>query len=391
MVFLKAFAKEQQPTEQWLRLRQRILDSSSQKRKIDEVSPDTSGNLRTDNNAIVPFDKPTATGQAEPKRLRFGDEDTNMDSATGDTTTEGGTLALRAGSSGSSTQGAHETPVLEHPPMFRFKETLTTIIPTTFYFSANALDTDSTSLNKFEIRLNSPYSPIITPGAFVTQTASTAVAEGISATVGPDSDTNFATLGTFPITTTVNHKPQWLAWWEQMYQAYHVMETQYEITVTSARSNAQAGALVLWEEDQYGSSSTGNIMPDGSLDEMAEWVGTKQKTVRGTLGMQGPYFTKIVGTWKPGQANRNTTNDGDIKTWNATGAIPSPAYVESLHLRFFRQPMQSMNPASIMGVNVQVKLKYIVQFKDLNSVFRYPVTGGTAIDLIAPTDVLKTA
>ena len=154
--------------------------------------------------------------------------------------------------------------------MFRFKETCTTIIPTTFYFSANALDYASTTKNKFEIRLNSPYYPIITPAAFVAQTASSAPSEGISATAAPDSDTNYSTLGTFPFTVTTSHKPQWLSWWEQMYQAYHVMETHYEITIMSARTDNRNSVLVLWEEDQYGSSSTGNIMPDAGLDEMVE-------------------------------------------------------------------------------------------------------------------------
>lgn len=37
---------------------------------------------------------------------------------------------------------------------------------------------------------------------------------------------------------------------------------------------------------------------------------------------------------------------------------------------------------------MEVRLKYIVQFKDLKSVFRYPISGGTAIQLTLPDDVL---
>lgn len=369
-----------------------IADRNNKRLREAEIDP-VDPNAKVKERGIVPFTGDNTQG--EPKRLRFGDEDTNMTDAAGGEPTDSGqsTLALRSGSSGQASQGAHETPVLMREPMFRFKETCTTIIPTTFYFSANVLDYASTTKNKFEIRLNSPYYPIITPAAFVSQTPSSAPNEGISATAAPDSDTNYSTLGTFPFTVTTSHKPQWLSWWEQMYQAYHVMETHYEITIMSARTDNRNSVLVLWEEDQYGSSSTGNIMPDAGLDEMVEWAGTKQRLIRGLNDDNAPNFTKITGTWKPGRANRNTTNDGDVKTWNAIGAIPNPGYVESLHLRFFKGPMSSQNPANITGCNVQVKLSYVVQFKDLDVRFRYPRTGDTGlpVNLSAPTNTLKTA
>lgn len=346
--------------------------------EIDPVDPDSKKIKQS--NAIVPFTgEPTGGEQAQAMEgiKEGGGEETS------------GPLALRAG--GQASQGAHETPVLPREPAYRFKETMTTVIPTTYYFSVNNLGFAASSLNKFEIRLNSPYSSIITPSSFVEQTAGAAVATGVSITQAPDGDSNFATLGSFPLTTTTNHKPQWLAYWEKIYEAYHVMETHYEITVMPARSEARTSVLVLWEEDQYGSSSTGNIMPSSTLDEMAEWVGTKQMIIRGTADDNAMNFGKIKSTWKPGRANRNTTNDGDVKTWNTTGAVPNPAYVESLHLRFFRGPLSSQNPASVIGCNVQVKISYIVQFKDLKQQFRYPLTGDSTVTLTLPTDVLKTA
>lgn len=385
MVFLRAFAKSDKTLNPaWERTLAAMARADANNKRlreaeIDPVDPDAKKIKQSD--AIVPFTgEPTGGEQAQAME---GVEEGNG----GETS---GPLALRAG--GQASQGAHETPVLPREPAFRFKETMTTIIPTTLYVSANNIAHASSALNKLEIRLNSPYTCIITPPSYVTQTTSTPPSEGISATVAPDADTNYSTLGTFPFTATPSHKPQWLSYWEQIYQSYHVMETQYELTIISARSDNRAGVTVLWEEDQYGSSSTGNSMPAGTLDEMAEWVGVKRGIVTGTGDDSSPNALMIKGTWKPGKASRNVTNDGDVKTWNAVGAIPSPGYVESLHVRFFRLAMSSMNPGSVQGANIQIKLKYVVQFKDLNQQFRYPrATGDSTIDLVLPTDILKTA
>lgn len=347
------------------------------KKRPAEVTPDNS-----------PSQQRPRTGPPVPNLPSSGDIDM------GDTGGEpeqpaNNALALRAGG-GDQTRGAHETPVIWHSPEYGFKETMTVVIPTTLYFSVNKLPTTvltsgDIDKNKVEIRLNSPYTPLMS--TLVAQSTSSPVAVGVSATKAPDSATNPSTLLTFPYTITSSHKPQWLSYWDKMYEVYTVLETQYEITIANARTASFNHSIVCWERDQYGTSSTGNIMPAGPLDEMINWRGVKEGVISGQDYEQRSSFFKISETWKPGQENRNATNDGDVKTWCATGAVPSPAYVESLHMRFFASPFTQ---DTHHGVNVEVRLKYIVQFKDLKSVFRYPITGGSGITLTVPDNVLNT-
>lgn len=390
-------------TKRWLE-RQKRLDNEARERadnkrlreaEIDPVDPDAK-RLNT-GNAIVPF-----TGNpTEPEAM----EGVEGPSDGGETT-----LALRAGASSSANQGAHETPVMPHYAEIGFPETYTTIIPDTIYLSVNDLDaigSGTDDLNKIEIRLNSPYSPMVNSGDLVSQTDNTAVATGVSVNMMPNADTQPAAGSTagvleFPYTFTTSHKAKWLKWWEQMYDVYHVMETHYEVTIAHARSGASEHIAIecLYEQDQYGATSSGNRMPAANYHEMINWPRIKSVRIDG-IGTGNanklPFINKIVGTWRPGQNSHNTTNDGDIKTWNTTGAVPDPVYVESLHMRFFRSPLNNFaqtTASGTLGANVQIKLYYKVQFKDLKQQFRYPRTADVAantIDLVAPTDILQTA
>ena len=303
-----------------------------------------------------------------------------MDSARGPSGSGSGdpsaqvTIQARAGGGATNQFGSHETPVIWHQPDFGFKEVHTTVIPTTFYLSMNKLDHKLTALNKLEVRMNSPYKPWVNDGSIVPQGAGAAIAEGPSVTqANNNSNGNSASsLLSFPVTYTTSHKAQWLAWWEKVYQKYTVLETHYEITVTAANDRNTSGFVVFEEQDAYGTSG-GNIMPDGDLDEMADWRDVKRHYIDGSKARDNRMDSiKIKGVWKPNQVTRNAFNDGDIQTWINTGAIPgSPAYVESLHLRFFKAPFDSTNIAAgtltpAWGVNVQVKLRYIVQFRDLD-------------------------
>lgn len=364
----------------------------SQNNPFDEFGIDIGKKkrLRGDSGKdIEPLPKKPAKANNElvPREV-FPDVNGNMADAPGETSAAASIMGM---SSVQGNLGAHETPVIPHAPSLGFNETHTTIIPTTIYLSANKLATGASAINKLEIRMNSPYNPIITPSSLVAQTAGAAIAEGLSIVPAPNDAVQPTPLLAFPSVYTTSHKPMWLKWWEQVYQAYTVIETQYEITIANARTTTELRPVIYWENDTYGASSTGNIMPSGTLDEMSNWG--VQKRILAPLdadgAREGDSCTVIKGTWKPNTLTRNVVNDGDYKTWNDVGAVPSPTYVESLHLRFFNGPLTNINAYG--GVNIQIKLKYVVQFKDLVTVFRYPVTGGTAVDLIAPTDILKTA
>ena len=351
-----------------------------------EIDPDAPSNkrLRSEDGAVrraLPMEEALPEGNRKPV--------SNMQDTA---QVEAAPQQLRIGGpSNGGNAGAHETPIINVPPQIGFRETHTTIIPTTFYLSFNDIGGAHEVLtnNKLELRMNSPYNPVITPTALVTQTGGAARGPGWSTDLAPDSSTNTTSLHVPPFFYTVNHKPKWLTYWEKMYQVYTVLETKYEIVLENARTAVGNNLVCLHEDDQYGASSTGNVMPDADYGEMSNWPGTKEVFI-GPKESEVFIGRKVIsGVWKPGQNNRNVVNDNDYKTWNATGAIPSPAYVEAKHLRFFSGPMHTRRDIDC-HVNMRIRLWYTVQFKDLQNVYRYPITGGTAITQTVPTEVLQT-
>ena len=72
------------------------------------------------------------------------------------------------------------------------------------------------------------------------------------------------------------------------------------------------------------------------------------------------------------------------------GSVPD--FKELLTLMIWKHPLSyqfsSGSPAA--ALNMQITLKYIVQYKDLNEVVRYPYNAGTDITLTLPDDALKT-
>ena len=130
---------------------------------------------------------------------------------------DGGESMQQRSSSGGNNAASRETPVLYREPELGFRETHTALIPTTFYFSVNKVGVASTDLNKVEIRMNSPYLPFMT--TLVPQATGVARVEGVSSDKALPQQGNEASLRTFPSTVTANHKPMWLKWWEQIYDA----------------------------------------------------------------------------------------------------------------------------------------------------------------------------
>ena len=110
----------------------------------------------------------------------------------------------------------------------------------------------------------------------------------------------------------------------------------------------------------------------------------------------------IRGSYKPGQAKRNIVNDGDVKTWTAVGPT-LPNLKEILTLNFFADPFNNgcqtpeystsdvtSSGGSVYGtVMMEINLKYIVQYKDLKQLARYPnVSSGTTTTQIISTGIV---
>lgn len=340
---------------------------------------------------------------SENKKLRGAQATPVPMSAEGDVDM-GETSEMRAaGKGGGDAIGTHETPVIWHPPRkILFTETHTQLCKTRFAFSVNNLQHASTIYNSMFIRMNSWFGMFdgqANPNG-VTQTAGIGNVSGIGVYFGNNGAVNTGTLIDLPnkLAVTGGSSPNFVfgapvPWYtklyDKVYDNYVVLETRWKITIDNPNSNVNANAMVLWDYDTYGASSTGNIMPQAGLKDMLEWPHINIQRLPGkSINSNG--ITVISGVWKPNTKSRNVTNDADIKTWAVTGAAPNPVYFENLQLRFFKDFIAG-GEDNVIGPDVVcfMELDYVVQYKDLKVQMRYPLSGQSTISLVYPTDILQ--
>lgn len=293
--------------------------------------------------------------------------------------------AARAASGGGPNPVSKETPISPYPTLtYGLQETHTTILPFTFWFSSACHTVDAPAVMK--IRLNSIYDFVTSP------------VDGTLASGGvPVSGTNYGrpiapdgkgAWNTFPETIndgTFVETPYWRNYWAQIYEYYTVLGCEYKITTNCVNTSSGYAAIVGHTIDSWSDTATetGNITPTTKLSEAMSLKGMKFDVLRGARPeTQGQQMTVIQGRYRPGQARRNIVNDGDVKTWTKCsfdGATPEnfvPTLKETLNLYFWRAPLANIvsNNAEVTACNTQVELKWIVQFKDLRNLARYPVT-----------------
>ena len=129
------------------------------------------------------------------------------------------------------------------------------------------------------------------------------------------------------------------------------------------------------------------VMPITNIAEIMAYKHVKFHTIENSLSNGKNAYTIIKGTYKPGQAKRNITNDGDVKTWTATGTT-LPNLKEILTLNFVKHPL--CHKADAVGCNIQIRLKYIVQYKDLKQQARYPNTITSDQDIVLTLNEINT-
>lgn len=347
-----------------------------------------------DHNAVVPqhFDWQGVTSRSAM-------------SNTGDVPMANARTAVSTGTQVSGgANGTGETTVDLGNPYERgfFTETRTALLPTTAYFSFHNMDKNSPVVLK--IACNSPYH-IFRDNTIVGQEQGAANNKGLGNTI-PQANSNFnyaTTLQRFPTLiqtntpATVNagnlitsgngtipvraHLPSWLTYYERVYESYHTIETFYRITFETVGGNPNRQITIFETEDVYTGSSTGNIIPTNqpySFYQQYKNVKTHSLKYRDNNTL-GPHRRIIEGVWKPGNWNRNTTNDEDIKAWYPTQAAPSnPQWVEQKVLMGFLSEFSETNAQT--NCVIRVDLVYKVQFKDLRLPYRYPTTN---VDTVA--------
>lgn len=298
-------------------------------------------------------------------------------------------MALRNGG-GPGNQVSKETPISIYPTLsYGLQETHTTILPFTYWFSADCSSHTAPAVHK--IRLNSIYDFITTAVATLAAGTAPTLSTCHSRPIGPNGK---SALNAFPTVTndgTAVETPYWRNYWTQLYEYYTVLGCEYKITLDCPMTSSGHAAMVGHTIDSWSNTATetGNITPTTNIAEAMSFKGMRFTPVESArpeeVGRNRKYIT---GRYKPGQVKRNIVNDGDVKTWTVTdfdGAAPAssvPTLKETLNLFFWRHPLAHLSntatdEATVTAVNVQVELKWIVQFKDLRDMARYPRTQPT--------------
>lgn len=345
-------------------------------------------------------------------------------------------LAARAGGEGGGNTVSKETPISNYPALtYGLQETHTTVLPWVGWLSVGALDKETPA--QLKIRMNTPFDMLdVTTQAYPADGQRITTKGFYYRSIDQQGRATSTQGSNFPValpdaSTTLNERPQWRDFWCKLYDYYTVLGTEWEVILFNPvrQKNIQMlkvpgktistkvfpGVLVpvdngFYNTDcvcavQYDSysdtaTSTGNVMPITQYEEVRGFKNIQWYSV------PGGQKAIIRGQYKPGQIKRNITNDGDVKTWTPTrdigGANPVsqiPNLKEFLTLNFWTDPFFNArtndtwdNDASVVDpdatgssvkghINMEIKLKYIVQFKDLKQQARYPNTATTDQDI----------
>ena len=291
-----------------------------------------------------------------------------------------------------------ETPITNAPSIsYGLQETHTTIIPFNFWFSAVGLNHSAPA--KLQFRLNSIDDIVITQLSTLAASGTWALGTGTpliynvpfngSTTRGSTNPATFPRTITNGASTT--ERGWWSGYWKKLYEYYTVLGCEYKITVVNGFQGTNYDISVAQDFDSYSDTagSTGNVTPDTDIANMMAFKHINWTVVKGLSAIAPNKNAEVIqGRYKPGQISRNISNDGDVKTWTKTdGTLPTLKDICSL--RFYRAPLNQEGFAQgPLGCNVQVELKYIVQFKDLKLAARYPYNGATDIVTTLEDDAL---
>jgi len=300
---------------------------------------------------------------------------------------DGEPAAQRVASASGPNTVSKETPISPYPTLsFGLQETHTTILPWTGWVTI-AMDGTGANQNtplQLKLRMNTPYDMVdvtcdtdptagaayTTPGFF----PSPSQAGGLRAPSGVTYPRQFNGGGT----PTAVEKPAWRDYWGALYDYYTVLGCEYKLVIENPNTSTGSAIIIYEHVDTYSdtATSTGNVLPLTNQAEILAFKNVKEHRVAPNDTRQD-YITIIEGRYRPGQAKRNIVNDGDVKTWTATGTT-LPNLKEILTINFCKHPMAY---AEKFNANIQMSLKYIVQYKDLKQQARYPNTATTNQDI----------
>ena len=331
-----------------------------------EASPNIDGTLTTRD--------PTTLGELFPDSSEFAMDNAQRGTSSGrpDAGGDQATTAARTSNAASSASGGNqvskETPITLASPTYGLQETHTTILPYTTWFTGTYMG--KTTPLQLQVRANSIWDIIpitigTNPGSGTPYTALGFYGSMMNDSMNQAATGYPETLSVGPLTT---ERPAWRDYWATMYQYYTVLGMEYEIILRSPSKESSSAVLIAEQWDSYtdAESATGNIMPKTTITETKSFKNIKWHRVSNIKNGDEKGCTIIRGAYKPGMIKRNIINDGDVKTWTKTSTATAPnipVLKEFLTLTMWKDPFD--HTSNYAGVNIEVNLKYLVQFKDL--------------------------
>lgn len=305
------------------------------------------------------------------------------------------TAAARMAGGSTGGKSMHETKVMPVAPTYGLPETHTTVIPANLFFTI--VRKGYTTPTTVDIDMTSPYTwhPLFTAD-------SGTVANGKFTKMFVPGATGTATNSLdYPLalTSTTQVVPSWRTYFEDLYEKYHVMGCHWElqcvrpnVAIVASDNVQSADMMCVWGYQSHKTGeSSGNIIPEGTLVETLSWKHVNHQMIKGCPTDKPNEVTTFSGSYKSGQVRHNVRNDEDVQTW--TNVSSSPSLVEQLRLMFYTAPMTPLVATANdihFAINCQLRIKWIVQYKDLKVAGRYPNTGATTITQSLPSDALQT-
>lgn len=290
-----------------------------------------------------------------------------------------------------------ETPILDIQPHYGLPDVYNAVLPWVGFCSIILPMSHGADAYQVRVRMNSPWDlwvdTLTTPPTTATAITAGNYNKRIGHRSGPISGnwdgSEKPVMTSFPSTGTgSSEKPQWRDWFKTMYSYYHVLGVEYEVIIQNVRTDIYKDIVCgVAFDTKTGSNATASI-PTAPMKDMRMWPLDIQWKLCGASndGTQENNFLTFKGHYKCGTAHRTIANDEDVKTWTATGSVP--VLEEFMKLFFGRGDFYDGADNELTGINISIKTRQIVQFRQLKTEFRYPAAGQTSVALTTPNDIV---
>lgn len=305
------------------------------------------------------------------------------------------------------------TPIQKRVPRFPWHHVEQALLEHTGSISCNAITAASETLNYIKIRMNTPILPYAEMPSPVTQINLTQPALGTAPVNigrycvgnGTYSDVTFhrplanhSNALFTPYSTVI---PTGLTWFENHYGSYTVTKCEWSMMVTvpySVYSNTatpSGNPFVIGDSGMSTHVIEHHLAGDTAARVFVHYTSTGQSiaavnppltaTCRTMERWENTYDEKVTipinghrvlrGTWYPGKVEHNALNDKDIDVWTAVGSVPTNSHLEHLIVQFKQKADNNLDSNQRYGCNVQIHLKYYVQYREPKTEIQYPVPG----------------